>query len=325
MAIWLSTSKCDLSCRHCYVAGRFRGPELTTGEALKMVAELADMGVRHFSMTGGEPFLRPDVMELAREAYELGMHVSFTTNAIHIGDELARALRSIDAYIMVGLDGPDKEVCDAIRGPGAWKRTLKGITVLRSYGVSFAVVMTVSSLTYLSGRKHILFCEAVGAEEAIFLPLIPAGRAARAAGELMPTPAQVVKCLSDAEEAVEEIGFWARVWCAPFLARVVKSDRIYVLPCSDDVMDISPQGDVLFCDTLDFRVANVRGGVRKAWETYEAFRETLLAGRDVGRMRPCSTCPVREFCQGGCVARSILMGAGIGEPDPLCPFVSGAR
>jgi len=321
LAIWLCTSRCNLACRHCYVAGRFTGPELTKQEALKMISELAELGTPYFSLTGGEPFLRPDVLEVAREAHELGMAISFTTNATLIDDEIAKALRALDAYVFVGLDGPDREVCDAVRGRGVWRETIKGITRLRSYGVDFSVVMTISALTYGQGRKHVLFCEAVGADEAVLLPLIPAGRARR--GGLMPNPGQVVKCISDVEETVEEIGFEACVWCAPFLAHVVKSRRVYVFPCPDDVMDISPEGDVLFCDTLNFRITNVREGVEKAWKSYEAFRDAFLEERDISRMPSCADCPVRDFCQGGCVARALLSKGDLRAPDPLCPRASG--
>ena len=322
LAIWLCTSRCNLACRHCYVAGRFRGAELTTEEALKMVDELADLGVVHISFTGGEPLLRPDVFEIAERAVQDGLKVSFTTNAILIDERVAKAMRSLDAFAFVGLDGPDREVCDAIRGPGAWRRTIRGLAELRSYGVEFSVIMTISSMTYKLGRKHVLFCEAVGASEAILLPLIPAGRAAREGRDLMPDPGQVAECMSGVEEAVEEIGYRACVWCAPFVADMAKSNRIYVFGCSDRVMDISPQGDVLFCDTLDFRVANVREGVEEAWRKYEAFRDQLLADRKPNEMEPCRSCPIRDFCQGGCLARAILMKNDLKAPDPLCPRAS---
>ncbi len=322
LAIWLCTSRCNLACRHCYVAGRFRGPELTTQEGLRLVDELAELGVVHLSFTGGEPLLRRDVFELARRAVEDGMRVSFTTNATLIDERVARAMRSLDAFAFVGLDGPDREVCDAIRGQGAWRKAIRGMAELRSYGVEFSVIMTISSLTYGLGRKHALFCEAVGASEAILIPLIPAGRAGGRGRNLMPTSSQVVRCVKDVEEAVEEVGYRACVWCAPFLEDVVSSRRVYIFECSEGVMDISPQGDILLCDTLDLSVSNVREGVEEAWRKYEAFRDELLSGRDTLEREPCRSCPIRDFCQGGCLARALLMEDDIGAPDPLCPRVS---
>jgi len=325
LVIWLSTARCNMACRHCYVRGRFGGPELTTEEALRMVRELPELGAVHLAITGGEPFLRPDVLQVAREAVEHGLKVSFNTNGSLINERLAKELRKLDALVFISLDGADRDVCDALRGPGAWKKALRGLAELRSYGVEYSVIMTITALNYWQGKKHIMLCEAVGAWDAIFLPLIPSGMAAKAREELMPSPSQVVECLKAAEEAVEEIGYRASIWCAPFASRFLRSKRLYVAPCSEGIMDISPQGDLLFCDTLDFKAGNVRDGVARAWEIFLAFREKLVAGRAPWREPPCSECPAVGFCEGGCLARAYLTWRDLGAPDPLCPHVASWR
>ena len=322
LVIWLCTARCNMACRHCYVRGRFAGPELTTEEALRVVRELPDLGAVHLAITGGEPFLRPDVLQVAREAVEHGLSVSFNTNGTLLNEQLAKELRKLDARAFISLDGADREVCDAIRGPGSWKSALRGLAVLRSYGIDFSLIMTITSLNYGQGRKHILLCEAVGAWEAVFLPLIPSGMAAKAGRELMPTPAQVVRCLKAAEEALEEIGYHASLWCAPFASRFASSKRLYVAPCSEEVMDISPQGDLLLCDTLDFKAGDVREGLKRAWEEFLAFKNEFLSSRRPRLMDPCSNCPVVGFCEGGCLARAYLMSGDLSAPDPLCPYVA---
>lgn len=321
LVVWLCTAKCNMACRHCYVRGRFKGPELSTEEALRMVRELPELGTVHLAITGGEPFIRPDIIDIAREAVEYGLSISFNTNGSLINDELARELRKLGARTFISLDGADREVCDAIRGPGAWQKALKALSVLRSYGVEFSIVMTITSLNYKLGRKHVLLCEAVGAWEAVFLPLIPSGLAS-SNYELMPSPSQVVSCLKAAEEAAEEIGYHVSVWCAPFAARALSSKRIYVAPCSEGVMDISPEGDLLLCDTLDLRAGNVKAGVARAWEEFLAFKDRLLSSRRPWAMEPCSSCPIAGFCEGGCLARAYLMKGDIMAPDPLCPYVA---
>ena len=323
MAIWLCTARCNRSCRHCYVADRFGGPELTTEEAERLITELAEGGTVHLAFTGGEPFLRRDVLSLAKEAVELGLRVSFNTNGTLVDERLARELRRLDARVFLSLDGADREVCDAIRGPGAWKHTLRALAELRSYGVPFSIIMTITSANYGLGRQHVLLCEAVGAWEAIFIPLIPAGRAAGPGKELVPRAEHVMACLKAAEEAVEEIGYQATVWCAPFASLFLRSERFYVAPCSEGVADISPQGDLLLCDTLDIRTANVREGFKRAWEAHLAFKDEFLGERDVDYMTPCSHCPVKGFCEGGCVARALLALNDVRAPDPLCPLASG--
>ncbi|HVI02179.1 MAG TPA: radical SAM protein, partial [Enhygromyxa sp.] len=66
-AVWEITLRCDLACRHCGSrAGRARADELSTAEALAMVAQLAGLGVEEVTIIGGEAYLRDDWPILAR-------------------------------------------------------------------------------------------------------------------------------------------------------------------------------------------------------------------------------------------------------------------
>src|SRR5438105_15141290 len=60
-AVWEITLACDLACRHCGSrAGRERPDELTTAEALDLVDQIADLGVKEVTLIGGEAYLRED-------------------------------------------------------------------------------------------------------------------------------------------------------------------------------------------------------------------------------------------------------------------------
>ncbi len=64
-AVWEVTLACDLSCRHCGSrAGRARPDELTTAEALDLVAQMADLGVMELTLIGGEAYLRDDFLDM---------------------------------------------------------------------------------------------------------------------------------------------------------------------------------------------------------------------------------------------------------------------
>ena len=66
-AVWEITLACDLACTHCGSrAGKARPDELTTAEALRVVDELAELGVREVTLIGGEAYLRPDWLDLVR-------------------------------------------------------------------------------------------------------------------------------------------------------------------------------------------------------------------------------------------------------------------
>src|SRR5579863_9731448 len=56
-AVWEITLRCDLACKHCGSrAGRAREGELTTGEALDLVRQMAELGVKEVTLIGGEAY-----------------------------------------------------------------------------------------------------------------------------------------------------------------------------------------------------------------------------------------------------------------------------
>ena len=60
--VWLITARCNLSCIHCYTS-RFKGlGELSTNDALRLIQEIAEIGIRHVSISGGEPLIRKDLI-----------------------------------------------------------------------------------------------------------------------------------------------------------------------------------------------------------------------------------------------------------------------
>ena len=68
VVIWNLIRRCNLTCRHCYATSTdkdFPG-ELSTDEVYKVMDDLRAYGVPVLILSGGEPLLRPDIMDLCR-------------------------------------------------------------------------------------------------------------------------------------------------------------------------------------------------------------------------------------------------------------------
>ncbi|MBZ0273980.1 radical SAM protein [bacterium] len=90
-ALWEITWRCDLRCDHCLVhGGGAKDGELSTGEALDLADQLARLGVRAVSLTGGEPLMRRDWPAIAERVRARGMALRFALNG-HLLDETAIA------------------------------------------------------------------------------------------------------------------------------------------------------------------------------------------------------------------------------------------
>jgi radical SAM protein len=131
---WEMTRACDLACRHCRAeAQACRAPgELDTAEAMRVIDQIAAVsGPRpHLIFTGGDPFKRPDLMDLVAHAVAAGLPVSVSPAVTPLLTGAAlRALRAAGVEaISLSLDGSDAARHDGLRRvPGTFARTLEAM------------------------------------------------------------------------------------------------------------------------------------------------------------------------------------------------------
>lgn len=176
---WEVTRRCPLKCRHCR-AGAADVPyarELSTAECRRV---LDSLGPRPPMViwTGGEPMLRPDILELVSHATSLGVRSVMAPCGMLVTEDRLRALK--DAGVMAcsfSLDGPDAASHDAFRGvPGAFENVTRAMSVAHAIGMPFQVNTTVSTLNL--DRLEEIHAKAVelGAAKLDLFFLVPVGR-----------------------------------------------------------------------------------------------------------------------------------------------------
>lgn len=137
---YLITNRCNYSCAYC---GRWKKsePELATDQVLYMMRELGRLGTRFLQITGGEPFLREDLIAVVRAAGHQGFFVGINTNGALMGQNL-EVLHYIDS-VTFSLDGP-AEVHEQVRPQGSFATAINAIDMARSRGVSVQINTTLT-------------------------------------------------------------------------------------------------------------------------------------------------------------------------------------
>jgi radical SAM protein with 4Fe4S-binding SPASM domain len=126
------------------MAGEPRREELSTAECLRVVEELASLGNRLITLSGGEPTLRRDWPELAKAAVTRGIVVNLVTNGQTDPNKLAQSARATGlANVAVSLDGLER-THDALRGIGTFDRATTAIRTLVDAGIWVDVMVTVN-------------------------------------------------------------------------------------------------------------------------------------------------------------------------------------
>src|ERR1700676_5127973 len=148
--LWLYTNfDCNLRCDYCCVRSSPTAPRRALGiERVRRIAiEAAELGVSEIFVTGGEPFMLPDIGEILA-ACAGAAPVTVLTNGMLFGGSRLKALRSLQrerVTLQISLDSPTPERHDSHRGKGTWARAWKGIEQARAEGFRVRLAATVSS------------------------------------------------------------------------------------------------------------------------------------------------------------------------------------
>jgi radical SAM protein with 4Fe4S-binding SPASM domain len=141
------TERCNNGCLHCYINRpaddtEAKASELMTAEWQSILRQAADLGVLNLRITGGEPLLRPDFVEIYTFARRLGMKVRLFTNARCITPEIADLFVRIPALekIEITVYGLHPESYDAAAcAPGGYAEFRRGVELLLEREVPFIV------------------------------------------------------------------------------------------------------------------------------------------------------------------------------------------
>lgn len=132
------TQRCNLRCAHCYLGETHPLlSELSVADICALADEAAKLGAWRFDITGGEPFLRDDLLDILEYIDESGYSTLLFTNATLI--DVAKTYRLAqfeNLSIITSLDSIEPDKHDSFRGvAGAWDDTINAIKMLRAAGV----------------------------------------------------------------------------------------------------------------------------------------------------------------------------------------------
>jgi len=344
VVVWNVTSRCNLACTHCYAAtGQASGNELDTQEALAVIDDLAAFGAPVVLFSGGEPFVREDILTLARHAVGKKRRVVFSTNGTLIDRTLAADIKAIGvSYVGISLDGMEP-AHDRFRAcQGAFRRTLEGIRNCREAGVKVGlrVTMTRDNVGEIPAIFDLMEQEQI--PRICLYHLVYSGRGAELAAHDLSAEQRrnTLDLIMDRTQRLHARGFPAEVLTVdnhcdgPYLyLRMVRENN----PLADDVMALlrmnggNSTGLGIGCISWDGTVYPDQfwrnrpvGNVRQ--KPFSAIWGHPEPGSFLAELRQrkqrvtgrCATCRFLDICGGNFRARAEAATGDIWGPDPAC-------
>jgi SynChlorMet cassette radical SAM/SPASM protein ScmF len=305
---------CNLRCRHCWIdPAQQVAPRhfLPWSDLRDILVQARDLGLRAVKLTGGEPLLHPEFLDVLRGVHRMGLQVRVESNGTLVDERHAEALGEAGAVISLSLDGPTALLHDRLRGvPGAFVAACNGAKRLRERGLPFQVITCLHRGTQAVLPEMVSLAERIGADSLKVNIVNSIGRSnqMRRQGELL-SVAEVLAVHRDLMSA-RPASRIAVVFDVPPAFKSLAELRAHA-QCSCgilNVLGILSDGRASLCGigthvpALDFG-RPLPAGLRLIWEDNPVLRGIRERLPD-GLAGVCARCVFRRHCMGKCLAHN---------------------
>jgi radical SAM protein with 4Fe4S-binding SPASM domain len=299
---WLATYKCNFHCPYCEAsAGNPADNELSTEEAKQFIDDLAGMKIKRLAVSGGEPLVRHDILELLAYANAKNISLGLVTNGYRVKTMWNRLRRLRYFLYFTSIDGTEA-YNDQVRGKkGAFKHALRGLELFGSLGVKTRMINTVVTPQNMEMLDEMLqvFRESA-ATRWVLTPTASVGRAAHDSRYSLDDNQvrnlidfiarnQTVMNVDLGESHTYLKQFYGKFFGKPFFCGAG------LTRCA-----VMPDGEVLGCQQA-YDNALSEGNIRDV-PFSRIWKERFTSFRQSGFPAYCSDCEFLDACQGGCWA-----------------------
>lgn len=328
------TRRCNLRCIYCFADARYVRraaaptgvPATRTGGVLAIVDQILALDLRRILITGGEPLLAPDLVEVIGRFSARGVRVQLATNAALLDDSLAGRLREVGLRdVQAKLDSSEPAIQDELCGVrGSFDTLINGIRILKAHSFVTSVASVVTARNVRTIPRVVELCAELGVDEVRPRPYSAgiwalAGRG----GEALHASADDIAWL-EARLAELRERYRGTMIVKPMALDPLRRKPEHALPactgmmCSCTILD---NGLVVPCETLaDFAEEFVMGDATQQplVDIWASERTQAWLRRERPRIDgPCRSCAEFARCKGGCPWRAYVAYGGW-SIDPTC-------
>jgi radical SAM protein with 4Fe4S-binding SPASM domain len=323
------TNRCDAGCQGCYTGATPEGARNEYGaeEWKRAIDALAERGVFHLALGGGESAVLPWLGEVAAHARARGMIPNLTTSGLVTDEQLARLCNWAPSFgqINVSIDGVEEDYAK-VRGFDGFARADGAVQALRRATPHVGINCVVTGKSFEALPRVFAYAKKRRLNEVELLRFKPSGRGAKVYESLRCSDAQHRALLPTVLKLSRRHRVRVRLDCsytpmvthhrvAPKLMRWL---AIYGCAGGDLLVGAKASGALTACSfapPVDQPIDTI-GDYWNAPDAFGPFRRWREAAAE-----PCRSCDYLSLCRGGCRVVSGHVSGDPALPDPECPRV----
>ncbi len=317
------THRCPLQCPYCsnpLELERAAG-ELDTATWLRLIRDMADMGVLQIHFSGGEPTVRKDLERMVEQARDCGLYSNLITSAVLLDEARVAALANAGLdHVQISFQDSEAGGGDRIGGyAGGHEKKIAAAKLVRRAGLPLTLNMVVHRQNLHHLQAMIDLALELDAHRVEIAHVQYYGWAYRNREALLPSRQQLEEATEIVERARKELeGRLVFDYVVPdYYARRPKA---CMGGWARQFMNITPTGKALPCHAAESITALSFDSVTERsltdiWADSEAFRK--YRGTD-WLPEPCASCERKEIDWGGCRCQAFAFTGDAGNTDPAC-------
>ncbi len=310
------SSACNLQCTYCYATARKESPhpKMTLADYKRVIDGICRINPNvSFTLTGGEPLMNKDCLDIAAYIREKNCDVDILTNGTLINEGNILSIKDLFYKVTISSDGSTPELFESFRGKNQYDKVSNAIELLEKHDIDYTISMVVN-------KKNIHDVENMAKKYGSHLNYQPLFRAGSALdGDLAITGAEYYDALSKAH------GVNPLSYCESSLdeSQICKNCKCAV---GDGEISISETGDVYPCQLLHYPKF-LAGNIHETpIETIYYEGKSLIDCRNlsVDNIAGCKDCVIRYVCGGACRARAYHENGSIRVSGDFCEYEKAA-
>ncbi len=238
----LITNRCNLNCPHCYRNSKANDSleKLPLERIYTLIDEMELYRVRSLKITGGEPFLVPELFDIVKYASKKRIHLAILTNAtIPLDKKWLNLLKSNNIALGVSLDGSKSESHDAIRGKGNFRKTINNLRNFSDSKINYSVTFSLNTYNFNEIEDVVkLVSEELNAKKITFNFVEEIGRAGNNTNMFSPNNISSDKAKDEIRSLRKKYGNIIEIRIA---------DNHGLVKDSDDLKLMKDKGDLIIC------------------------------------------------------------------------------
>lgn len=329
------TEECNLHCPHCF--SRFKKGAPNINNLKSIIDQLAEKNVISLYITGGEPFMYPDIMELITYIKSKRMFLTIHTNGVMLNNtiinELSTLLTDTD-IIQISIDGVKKETNKKMRtlSEQQFNKIKENCLILSEFNIKVKINVTVTNHNLYELKDLYLLASELNIKYISFSSLFITDLQSN-----FTTPPMNLELINEFEKVLNlaiNLNFPVQIVQDPIAVPCgnkllmntllnefnVEEIPYYNCPAGTTAIEIDYHGETYPCPFLrnkNFSAGNVfKDSLSKIWnngETWGALRRRIREGYQSN-----SECQFSSFCRGACPAQALIAGGTLDDCDLRC-------